>query len=245
MNTFNLEKITRGTIVAIGGGEIGRKKKLPDGSVKIYPIETLRIDQEIVQLSGKENPKLLFIGTASDDSPAYIDAVREHFGQTLGCIIDTLNLIAEDVPDSVIAEKIKSADIIYVGGGPNMTHMLVLWREKGLNHLLAEALDRGCILSGLSAGACCWFEWVDNMDDIDNLKDIDLIPCLGFLKGIMVPHYDKLSSEDKSAIDRLLREKGKSGYGIEEGCALIFTPNGSYSLSSKEGATVHPIPVGA
>ena len=242
MSTLNLEKLSRGTIVAIGGGEIGRKKKLADGTIKTYPIETTPIDQEIIRLSGKKNPKLLFIGTASDDSLAYIDAVHSHFGQSLGCWVDTLNLLSEMLPDAIIAEKILSADIIYVGGGPKTRQMIDLWRKRGVDILLKRALDKGCILSGLSAGACCWFEWVDTMDDVDDLNDLDLLPCLGILKGIVVPHYNVLSTEEKSAINQLLTEKGKTGYGIEECCALVFTANGSYTISSKEGASAFPIP---
>ena len=53
-------------IVAIGGGDF-----------KTY--KTLSIDKEIVKLSGKTNPKLLFIPTASSDSLAYINAITLHF----------------------------------------------------------------------------------------------------------------------------------------------------------------------
>ena len=54
-----------GKIVAIGGGEIGRPG---------YPIETTKIDKEIIRLSGKKRPKLLFIPTASSDSESYYGA---------------------------------------------------------------------------------------------------------------------------------------------------------------------------
>lgn len=45
-------------IVAIGGGEIRTRG-------------TAAIDREIIRLSGKKNPKLLFIPTASSDSERY------------------------------------------------------------------------------------------------------------------------------------------------------------------------------
>jgi len=50
-------------IVAIGGVEIGRLG---------YPIETEEIDREIIRLSGKKHPKVLFIPTASGDSPTLL-----------------------------------------------------------------------------------------------------------------------------------------------------------------------------
>ena len=56
-------------IVAIGGGEIGRPG---------YPIETTQIDKEIIRLTGKKNPKLLFIPTASSDSESYYEVVKNN-----------------------------------------------------------------------------------------------------------------------------------------------------------------------
>jgi len=50
-------------IVAISGVEIGRPG---------YSIETEEIDREIMRLSGKKHPKVLFIPTASGDSPALL-----------------------------------------------------------------------------------------------------------------------------------------------------------------------------
>ncbi|HUD44532.1 MAG TPA: Type 1 glutamine amidotransferase-like domain-containing protein [Patescibacteria group bacterium] len=68
-------------IIAIGGGEIGRPG---------YPIETTEIDREIIALSGKTNPKLLFLPTASSDSEDYVQVMHEHFGERLGRKVDEL-----------------------------------------------------------------------------------------------------------------------------------------------------------
>ena len=75
-------------IIAIGGGEIGRPG---------YPIETTKIDKEIIKLTGKKNPKLLFIPTASSDSTSYFDTVKKYFGKTLKCEIDVLYLILPQI----------------------------------------------------------------------------------------------------------------------------------------------------
>jgi dipeptidase E len=68
-------------IVAIGGGEIGKPG---------YPVETTKIDKEILRLTGKKSPRLLFIPTASDDSELYFETVKKHFGKRLGCTTDVL-----------------------------------------------------------------------------------------------------------------------------------------------------------
>lgn len=66
-------------IIAIGGGE------LRNG-------ETRAIDEEIIRLSEKKHPKLLFIPTASEDSSGYMETVKTYFGDTLGCQVDALCL---------------------------------------------------------------------------------------------------------------------------------------------------------
>ena len=132
-------------IVAIGGGEIGRPGT---------KIETLEIDEEILRLSGKKNPKLLFIPTASGDSAGYIDVVETYFGIKLGCTVDTLLLWGTDLSEREIEKKIESADIIYVGGG-NTLSMIRLWKKLGVDTLLQNAAERGVVLSGVSAGAVC------------------------------------------------------------------------------------------
>ncbi len=70
-------------IIAIGGGEIGRPG---------YPVETTKIDKEIIALSGKKIPRVLFIPTASGDSNGYTEVFNKYFGKRLGCKTDVLYL---------------------------------------------------------------------------------------------------------------------------------------------------------
>src|ERR1700693_583913 len=132
------------TIVAIGGGEIRTRG-------------TAAIDREIIRLSNKQNPKLLFIPTASSDSERYWKHVQEYFGEFLKCNTDVLFLIKEQPSKERIKEKILSAEIIYVGGG-NTLLMMRLWRRLGVDKLLKAAYENGTVLSGISAGSICWFD---------------------------------------------------------------------------------------
>ena len=95
-------------IVAIGGGEIGRPG---------YPVETTKIDKEIIKLSGKKKPRVLFIPTASSDSEGYVEVLNKHFGKRLKCKTDVLYLIKEKLTKKQIKEKVFNTDIVYVGGG--------------------------------------------------------------------------------------------------------------------------------
>lgn len=164
-------------IVAIGGGEISLG-------------ETRVIDEYIVSLSEALMPRVLFIPTASGDAPGYIDCFTRAYAD-LGCRVDTLRLYGSAADtDEMIASKFRAADIVYVGGG-DTEMMLNKWHARGVDALLRDAYDRGVILSGLSAGALCWFAHGMTDPPVDDelvpvwMDGLNLIPlCLGV-------HYDE------------------------------------------------------
>ena len=218
-------------IVAVGGGEIGRIAVSPNGVSYKTDIETTEIDRFIVESSGKEHPRMLFIGTASRDKVAYLDVIREHFVNRMGCAsVEPLNLVNTTMSKEEIRNKILSYDIIYVGGG-DTTNMLRVWKRLGVDKMLFEAYEKGIILSGISAGAICWFEYYDNMDDIIDINDLDILPGLAFVKGFGVPHYNKLSEDEKRRINLKLKEKNISGLAMDDCVAIIFK-NGEMSVLS-------------
>ncbi len=169
-------------IVAIGGGENGRAN---------YPYETAEIDKKIVVLSGKQHPKVLFIGTASGDSLGYYDCIKRIFEKNLNCQTDNLRLLEESYTNEDLESKIMESDIIYIGGG-NTRKMLNKWQEKGVDNLLQVAYEKGIVLSGVSAGSGCWFKYCtsdsDIMDGISN--DYILLEGLGIINALHCPHFD-------------------------------------------------------
>ncbi len=137
-------------IVAIGGGEIITKSKVS---------ETLDIDKEIISMTGKSQPRLLFIPTASNDADAYTKVISSYFGQTLGCRVTCLKILKNTYSSKDLEKSIFETDIVYVGGG-NTKLMLDTWKQIGLDQVLIRAYhETEIILSGLSAGAICWFKY--------------------------------------------------------------------------------------
>ena len=124
-------------IVAIGGGEIRTRG-------------TLDIDREIIRLSNKRRPKIVFIPTASSDSPRYCRRFSDYFGGFLDCKTDALFLVSEQPPAREIEHKIMSSDIVYVGGA-NTLLMMRIWRRFGLDKVLKGAYEAGIVLAGISA----------------------------------------------------------------------------------------------
>ena len=126
-------------IVAIGGGEISERT-------------TAAIDERIIELTAKTKPKALFIPTASNDAPGYIETFEAYYGRHFGCQTHILKLVENPPAFEEMAATVLNSDLIYVGGG-NTYRMMKLWRRLGLDNVLTQAASRGIILSGLSAGA--------------------------------------------------------------------------------------------
>jgi dipeptidase E len=205
----------RKAIVAIGGGEIRTRG-------------TADIDREIIRLSNKEHPKILFIPTASSDSERYCRRFTGHFGKFLKCKTDVLSLI--DAPPSAheIERKIFSTDIVYVGGG-NTLHMMRVWRRLGVDKLLRAAYREGIVLAGISAGAICWFDsgHSDSMSFYDprNWKYIN-VKGLGLVRGVHCPHYNSMTRgvPRRKAFRKMIRKIGGTGIALENNCAIEFMP---------------------
>jgi dipeptidase E len=208
-------------IVAIGGGEIRTRGTAP-------------IDREIIRLSKKKNPKLLFIPTASSDSERYWKHVQEYFGKFLKCKTDVLFLIKEKPSREKIRRKILSADIIYVGGG-NTLQMMRFWRRLGVDRFLKAAYKNGTVLSGISAGAICWFDsgHSDSMSFYSpkRWKYIN-VRGLGLIKGIHCPHYNSMTRgiPRRRHFRHMIRKSGGIGIAIENNCAIEFIDGRFYKV---------------
>lgn len=220
-------------IVAIGGG------KFTNGSRAV-------IDREIVRLSGKKRPRLLFIPTASSDSELYWRHISEYFGDFLKCQTDVLWLVKERPSRNEIRSKILSADIIYVGGG-NTLMMMRLWRRLGVDKLLRAAYERGIVLSGASAGSICWFDsgHSDSMSFYNPKKWKYInVRGLGLIKGIHCPHYNGMTGgvPRRREFREMIRKIGGLGVAIENGCAIEFIDGRYYRvLAARENARAYTL----
>lgn len=189
-------------LLCIGGGEIPRIKN----GIKL-PYQTREIDEEMVRLSGKKNPKILFIGTASSHRYDYYLVIREVF-EKIGGIVTNLDLLTENIDMEKIEEQIFNTDIIYVGGG-NTRFMLEKWRELGVDKLLIEAYNKGIVCSGLSAGSYCWFKC-----------NYDLIEGLGLINAVNCVHYEQKDNEAKQKFLKVIKDYNLTGYALENCTAL-------------------------
>jgi len=192
-------------IVAIGGGQIRTRG-------------TADIDREIIRLSNKEHPRILFVPTASSDSARYWQRFLEYFGKFLKCKADVLFLVNEPPSARQIERKILSADIVYVGGG-NTLFMMRVWRRLGVDKLLKTAYENGTVLSGISAGAICWFETGITDSWAERLAPL---PCLGWLPHACCPHYDGEKDRRPSVHKFVAKGTAPETLALDDGAAAHF-----------------------
>ena len=113
--------------------------------------------------------------------------------------------------------------MIHVGGG-NTANMLDVWHRHGVEQLLFQALDRGAVLTGGSAGGLCWFEG-GTTDSYGPTLQL-LHEGLGMIKGSYCPHYDAEDQRQPLFRAALLDGSLPMGYASWNRVAIRFTPEG-------------------
>ena len=187
-------------IVAIGGGGFGRS------------LGSLKIEKYLISLVSKKRPKVCFIATASGDSSLYKLNFYRAFSK-LDCITSHIDFFSRT---ENLEEKVLTQDIIYVGGG-NTKSMLAVWKEWNLQNILQNAYEKGIVMSGVSAGAICWFE--KGITD-SFAKELNIIDCLGIVDGIACPHFDEEKEREPYVNNLIQRGIIESCICIEGNCAL-------------------------
>ena len=196
-------------IVAIGGGGFGRS------------LGSLKIEKYIISLINKERPKICFIPTASGDNDLYKLNFYRAFSK-LGCDTSHIDFFTRT---ENLEKKILNQDIIYVGGG-NTKSMLAVWKDWKLDEILKKAYQNGVIMSGVSAGAICWFE-KGITDSFAN--KLEIIDCLGLVGGVACPHFDEEKEREPFVKDVIRNKIVKSCICIEGNCALHIKNDDDYS----------------
>ena len=209
-----------GAIACIGGGGF-----LVDDASQLQE----RFLLTLLPAPRRERPRVVFLGLAHGDRELGQVKAYKIFSK-LGCDISTLPFFPYEMKRDYVAEAM-AADLIYVGGG-NTPAMVAVWREFGFDRALHDAWQAGTVLSGISAGANCWFEHYVT----DSVPGGGVRAGLGWVKGTFCPHLD--SEAWRQAV--LAGVPNAPAYGVREGGMMIVRPGAEPEfVADKPGVTAN------
>lgn len=174
--------------------------------------------KEIIQLTGKEKPKICYLPTASGDRESNIinwyqlvnDLSVEPYVQKVWISSYNQKISFE--------EFLLGMDAIVVGGG-NTLNMIAIWKAQGIDKVLKKALEKGIVLAGGSAGSLCWF---DNGTTDSRPIELSVVEGLGFLPFSHSPHYDAEEFRRPLYHKNIANGIFKAGYAMDNNAGIIF-----------------------
>ncbi|MBI2781069.1 MAG: peptidase E [Chloroflexi bacterium] len=173
------------------------------------------LHQFLLDLSGRDRPRICFLGTASGDDASY----RAGFYATFARHAEAshLDLFGRTVDD--VGSFLLEQDVIFVGGG-NTANMLAIWRLHGVDKALKAAWEEGVVLAGPSAGGICWFE--AGLTDSFGPGLAPLRDGLKFLPGSFCPHYDSESLRRPRYEETVGSGALPDGFAADDSVGILF-----------------------
>lgn len=215
-----------GRIVAIAGGDLS---------------STREINIHTIKLTNYANPNVLFIGTASHDAEGYIETITKEFN-LLKCEVKTLCLCSKEYDDKAIDSILSWADIIYVGGGDTIS-MMQIWRQRGLDDKLKNIYEKdSAVLTGISAGAICWFNCGHSDSESFHKEDTwNYCWANGMLDIFHIAYCPHYNEEGRHSFDEMLAKKNIPGLAMEDNTAFVENNGRQYFIRSTPSANAYNI----
>ena len=154
------------------------------------------------------------------------DGYNDYMYQDLGVTINSVNSIvfeeASEHPD--IITLINNAEGIWFAGGDQGTY-IDYWRDTAIQQAIKNAIARGAVLGGTSAGMaifgdCVWTGLVLT----DDFLDIDLFDGV-----IFDTHFSERDRESRLK-DFISQSSCTIGVGADENTAITFENDGSFNI---------------
>ncbi len=171
-----------------------------------------------MSLTGKDNPRICLLPTASADNDARIVSWFQR-GPELGFEAYAQKMFISSYRQKEDFETVLlNMDAIWVSGG-NTLNMIAIWKAQGVDEILRKAWQQGIVLGGGSAGSICWFEQ-GNTDS--RPKELSAMEALGFLKGSHCPHVQSEGPRRDSYHSMILDGRLKAGYALDDRIGVLF-----------------------
>ncbi len=197
-------------------------------------ILTNNIEKEIIKLSKKEKPTILYCGFAAKT----IEKSNNKFLK----LVENLNceIIFMDYNNITTFENLLiKSDILYIGGGVS-DDLVDIFKNNKLDIILKNHINDDKIFAGSSAGAMLYTKasMGDKYMFLDNFHNYNykMVNCLNILNITICPHYQ---NEDLIIYNDELKKYDCDAFGIEEDSALVIDGNKFYCLKEENKVSVY------
>jgi dipeptidase E len=172
----------------------------------------------VASLTGKPNPRICFLPTASGDAPGNIVRWFESCSTLSVRPFVQRSFISSYNQKESFEQVFTGMDAILVGGG-NTLNMIAIWKAQGIDVALRKAWENGVVLGGGSAGSLCWFEHGTSDSRPGELTKVD---GLGFMSGSHCPHYDAEVGRRPLYHAKIKSGEFKPGYACDNRAGIYF-----------------------
>jgi len=214
--------VPNGVLVIIGGKE--SKGGRPDKKIQKENSKPLEILSDFVKITGKENPLIAVVTTASSQGSEAFQDYKDAFAEAK---VDNLIHVHHDQREEVLkddASWVENADAIFFSGGDQLKLTSLYGGSKALLALKQRYISGGLVVGGTSAGAMAMSTpmiYAGNQDVQQITGEIKITTGLEFLKDVCVDtHF-----VDRGRVVRMAQVIATNptciGIGIEEDTAII------------------------
>jgi dipeptidase E len=184
--------------------------------------ENQLLDKAFQELLGKKNPVVTFIPSSSYLSQQEFKNFVKHYSKFK---ITRFIHFPVDVPfDRIIFQEVMKSDAIHMAGG-NTFYFLNSLRKANMIPALRKFVEKGGVLSGLSAGAILMTENIEmagypDFDRDENNVNIKNLSSIGLVNFAFFPHF-KNSARYDAVFKRYSRIKKKVIYACPDGAGIV------------------------
>ena len=212
---FTFSQNSKGKLFIIGGGS------RPD----------FLVDRMIKEAGLKSGETVAIFPHASEEQDSSFYYAKQQFEKRNLKALDCAFKKDEKLSPSKLY-SLKTAKLIYIGGGDQLTFMEIINSNPEVKNLLKSAYQNGKMIAGTSAGAAVMSEvmitgnqlkYKDYENTFDNIeiKNVETKQGLGFIKTAVIDQHFVVRSRYNRLLSLIIENPTYKGIGIDEGTAIL------------------------
>ena len=212
---FTFSQKSKGKLFIIGGGS------RPD----------FLVDRMIKEAGLKSGETVAIFPHASEEQDSSFYYAKQQFEKRNLKALDCAFKKDEKLSPSKL-DSLKTAKLIYIGGGDQLTFMEIINSNPEVKNLLKSAYQNGKMIAGTSAGAAVMSEvmitgnqlkYKDYENTFDNIeiKNVETKQGLGFIKTAVIDQHFVVRSRYNRLLSLIIENPTYKGIGIDEGTAIL------------------------